>query len=73
MTRNPFTCRPEEDVQSALEGMKNFQVRRIPVVNGNGQLVGIISQADVVTRLEGAEPKAAVVEEISKPAPPTAA
>lgn len=67
MTSNPITCRPDDDLESALQAMERHQVRRIPVVNNNSELVGIISQADVATR--SAEPRktAEMVEEISKP------
>ena len=73
MTRNPLTCRPEDDLQKALDAMESYQVRRIPVVDGEGQLVGIIAQADVATRTQAAEKKAEMVEQISKPVPPPAA
>jgi hypothetical protein len=42
-------------------------------VDGEGLLVGIIAQADVATRVQAAETKAEMVEQISKPAPPPAA
>ena len=68
MTRDPFTCSPEDDVQSALDAMEKHQVRRIPVVDRNGQLAGIIAQADIATRCEAPEKTAEMIEEISKPA-----
>ena len=55
MTRNPFTCRPEDDLETALDVMESHQVRRIPVVDEDGRLVGIIAQADVATRTQAAE------------------
>ena len=73
MTRDPLTCRPEDDLQLALAAMQKYQVRRIPVVDTQGRLVGIIAQADVATRTPGTEKKAEMVEQISKPAPPPAA
>lgn len=68
MTRDPISCRPTDDLQGALDGMQRHQVRRIPVIDRNGELVGIIAQADIATR--GGEPKktAKTVEEISRPA-----
>jgi len=33
MTREPFTCHPDEDLQSALNAMQLYQVRRIPIVD----------------------------------------
>jgi CBS-domain-containing membrane protein len=36
--------------KSALNAMEEYQVRRIPVVDDNDQIIGIIAQADVATR-----------------------
>jgi predicted transcriptional regulator len=44
-----------------------MQVRRIPVVDNNDMIVGIIAQADVATRVEDPRKTAQVVEEISQP------
>lgn len=69
MTQNPVTCRPDDDVQHALQAMAEHQVRRIPVVADGDRLVGIIAQADVATRMHMPEQTASVVEQISHPAP----
>ncbi|MEO8606349.1 MAG: CBS domain-containing protein [Chloroflexota bacterium] len=68
MTRKVATCHPGDDLQKALDTMASNQVRRIPVVDNNDMIVGIISQADIATRQENAAKTGAVVEEISKPA-----
>lgn len=66
MTRDPLTCRAGDDLQDLLDIMMYEQVRRVPVVDHHHSLVGIVSQADVATRM-GADLKAGeVVEEISK-------
>jgi len=67
MTRDPVTCRPDDDLQQALDAMGQHQVRRIPVVDDNGSIVGIIAQADVATRTEEPEKTEDVVEKISQP------
>ena len=67
MTPDPVTCRPEDNLQYALDAMAANQVRRIPVVDENNCIVGIIAQADVATRIEEPEQVAEVVEEISQP------
>lgn len=67
MSRNPVTCRPDEDIQNALDRMAQHQVRRIPVVDGKDRVVGIISQADVLTRMDQPEKTANVIENISQP------
>jgi len=67
MTTNVVTCRADEDVQIALDAMADYQLRRIPVVDVDNRIVGIISQADVATRVDQPEETAEVVKEISQP------
>ena len=67
MTIDVVTCAPDGDIEDTLNLMEDHQVRRIPVVEG-GRLVGIISQADVATRLDQPEKTAELVEDISKAA-----
>jgi CBS domain-containing protein len=67
MTREPFTCRIDEDLEVAIQRMKSNQVRRIPVVDQAGMMVGIISQADIALRSHNAEATAHVVGDISRP------
>lgn len=45
-------CKPEDDVRSALASMAEARVRRLPVVNDQDKLVGIVSMDDVVTRMQ---------------------
>jgi CBS domain-containing protein len=66
MSRVLETCKESDDVHTAMDLMAEHQVRRIPVVNDSGQIVGIIAQADIATRLEDPENTAKVVEEISE-------
>ena len=66
MTKKVITCRADDDVQNAMQAMAQYQLRRIPVVDDNGHLVGIISQADVATRLNEPQSTAEVVKEISR-------
>ena len=67
MSRNPVTCKPDEDVHNAMDRMAQHQVRRIPVVDGKGRITGIISQADIATRIDLPERTANVLEDISTP------
>jgi CBS domain-containing protein len=66
MTEKVITCRMDDDVQNAMKAMAQYQLRRIPVVDHAGLLVGIISQADVATRLNEPKKTAEVVKKISK-------
>jgi CBS domain-containing protein len=64
-TRNVVTVDPNEDLDAALQLMARHQVRRIPVVQGDGQLVGVVAQADVAREAK-AKATGEVVEEISR-------
>jgi len=49
MTSPPVTVRPEDTVEHAARLMYMRRVKRLPVVNAAGRLVGIISRADVLS------------------------
>ena len=48
MSRNPFTITDETPVEEALKRMREFHVRRFPVVNKAGKLVGIVAERDLL-------------------------
>ncbi len=48
MTRNPVLCPPDLPVNEAFDLMKKERIRRIPVVDKNGKLVGIVSDKDLL-------------------------
>lgn len=66
MTREPIACRADSNVQAVLDTMAEHQLRRIPIVDENRRLVGIIAQADVAARLARPAETARIVEEISQ-------
>ena len=66
MTVKVVTSRAGDSVENAMKAMAQYQLRRIPVVDDHNHLVGIISQADVATRLDEPKKTAEVVKEISK-------
>ena len=51
MTAAVVACREDDDVMTAVSAMEEHQIRRIPVVDYSGRLVGIISQGDVAIRV----------------------
>ena len=65
MTAKVVTSRAGDSVENAMKAMAQYQLRRIPVVDDHNHLVGIISQADVATRLDEPKKTAEVVKEIS--------
>lgn len=66
MSPSPVTCRDDEDISAAIRKMSEHQVRRMPIVDDSGRLVGIVSQADVARYAEEEE-VGEMVEEISQP------
>jgi CBS domain-containing protein len=66
MTRDPVKCTEQEPLEEALEKMSTYQVRRLPVVDENDRIIGIIAQADIATRIKNPEVAGEVVQEVSK-------
>jgi CBS domain-containing protein len=62
---NIVTVDPQQDLDEALRLMAKHQVRRLPVVEEDGKLVGVVAQADVA-REGDAEQTGQVVQEISE-------
>ncbi len=60
------TVDPQQDLDEALRLMAQHQVRRLPVVEEDGRLVGVVAQADVARQDDDAR-TGEVVEEISQP------
>jgi CBS domain-containing protein len=64
-SQNLVTIDPQQDLDEALRLMAQHQLRRLPVVEEDGKLVGIVAQADVARHAD-AERTGEVVEEISE-------
>jgi CBS domain-containing protein len=64
-SRELVTINPQQNLDEALRLMASHQVRRLPVVEENGKLVGIVAQADIA-RSAADERTGEVVEDISK-------
>jgi len=47
MSRRLWSCRPGDDVKEAEKVMRAHQVRRLPVVDAEGKLVGVLSISDL--------------------------
>jgi|SRR5688572_10515849 len=67
MSNDLVTVRPDDDVREVMTRMKSEQVRRIPVVDDNNNLVGIIAQADLALDTGNDKQVGDVVEKISAP------
>jgi len=64
-SENLVTVDPQQDLDEALRLMAQHQVRRLPVVEEDGKLVGIVAQADVARHAD-ADRTGEVVEQISE-------
>jgi len=65
MTTEIFSVGPDDFVFEAIRLMGDKQVRRIPVVNEDGSLAGIIAMADIALGMEDEREIAETLEEIS--------
>ena len=65
MTKDVYTAQPNDRVIDAIRKMGDKQVRRIPIVDRDGNLRGIISMADVALETEEDRELANALEEIS--------
>ena len=63
MAKEVFTCRPDDSVLDAEHLMGEKQIRRLPVLDGAGQLVGMLSVGDIAREL-GASRRKGVVREL---------
>lgn len=61
------TCRENDDVDRAMDAMRTEQVRRIPIIDERGSLVGIVAQADIVRKTTNDAKAEKTVEQISEP------
>jgi CBS domain-containing protein len=50
MSYDIATCNPDDPLDIAMQLMRQREVRRIPIVDQNGSCVGIISQADLLSK-----------------------
>lgn len=69
MTNQVISCEAEDDIERVLGLMKENQIRRVPVCEEGGRLLGIVSQADILREMDDID-RAKVeetLEEISEP------
>lgn len=50
LSKNPVKCHVGDELETCIQAMERYQVRRLPVVDDDGRCVGIISQADLALR-----------------------
>jgi CBS domain-containing protein len=75
MTKDVESCRRSASIRDVLDVMRSEQVRRVPITDEEGCLVGIVAQADLAVDYAGFDPDREIdveetVERISEPARP---
>ena len=60
-------CYEDEDVEKAARLMEQRQIRRLPVLDRNRRLCGIVSLGDLATRQRDDQLSGAVLEQVSQP------
>jgi len=68
----PMSCRDGENVETCERLMQEHQVRRVPIVDAEDRVIGIVSQADLALH-DKAERVSKTVAEISKASQPSIA
>lgn len=53
MNSTVYAAQPEEEVEHALQTMREHRIRRLPVLNPEGELQGIVSMNDIVLMAKG--------------------
>ncbi len=66
MTPQVVVCHADDNVDDAIDAMADHQLRRIPIVDDNNGLVGIITIADVATRVNKSKKTGETIKEISR-------
>src|SRR5688572_26571219 len=67
MTSDVVCCSEDDDVKDAAKQMKDRQIRRIVVVDGQKRVSGIVSLGDIAVDTSDEKMSGRVLEEVSKP------
>ena len=70
MTPNIVSCFEDDDLNKVATLFADHQIRRLPVLNSERELVGIVSLGDLAVRGEDRQQSTAALEEVSQPSRP---
>lgn len=70
MSTDLHTATPDMSVDEAANIMEEFQIRRLPILNENNMLIGVVSLGDIAVRTKDLEEAGEILEEISEPSRP---
>lgn len=67
MTPELIYCYDDEPVREAAKLMERYQIRRLPIINRDKQLVGIVSLGDLAVETSNEKLSGKVLEQVSEP------
>ena len=68
MTKDVITCLDEEDLNDLITRMREYQIRRIPIVDQENKLIGMVSLGDIAVKVPQEEHEIyEALERISEP------
>jgi CBS domain-containing protein len=67
MSRDLVSAKPDEELERSARLMQEKQVRRIPIVDEQGAIVGIVAQADIAQESPSDQTVRETVEKVSTP------
>jgi CBS-domain-containing membrane protein len=70
MSSPAISVRPDDDVDECVRTLEDHQVRRVPVVDRNDRLTGIVSLGDLATDAKNDRAVQDALERISSPSQP---
>ena len=70
MTPDVAYCFEDEEVHEAAKVMEQYQIRRLPILNRNKRLVGVVSLGDLAVSPDNRRLAGQVLEQVSEPADP---
>ena len=70
MTQDVIYCYEDQEVDAAARLMAERQIRRLPILDRDRRLVGIVSLGDLAVDTDDTERSGAVLERVSEPAEP---
>lgn len=70
MSSNVISCREDQDIKDAARMMEEHQIRRLPIVDEQRRLVGILSLGDLAVDIGDARRAGKTLEAVSEPARP---
>jgi len=67
MSQEVLYCFDDQELDEVASNLADIKVRRLPVMNREKRLVGILSLGDMACRANGADPAATALKSISEP------